>query len=198
MSVTTHYKYNNRIITIVSTEATKDENGELVIRTLTEVRPVPANLPVVSIPSVWTEPISKLPTSVTTTTSSDPSFITLNVDNSAATPTAPSDSPSLPESDGATESVALPLGASCPVPEPYKLGTTPTRKERGVMGLVRGLYTVLFTILGMIGAGAAYLRDNLDKLFQLDWKVYAVVGIGAVLSGILYALKKYWKPDGLL
>lgn len=114
------------------------------------------------------------------------------VDITAATPSSIVEQP--------PEAIAPPLGAAepCATAQPYKLGAAPTRKEKGVMSLVRGAYTAMFTLLGMVGAGTAYLRDNLDKLFQLDWKVYAVVGIGAVLSGIMYATKKYYKPDGLL
>ena len=144
------------------------------IPALSEAVPVvlPANVPVADTVLV---------------TAADTSVATV----SDATTAAPSSTPDQP-----LEVVAQPLGAA-----EMTMGVaapTATRKERAVPAFIRGLYTTLFTLLGMLGAGVTYLKDNLDKLFQLDWKVYAVVAIGAVLSGIMYALKKYYKPDGLL
>jgi hypothetical protein len=64
--------------------------------------------------------------------------------------------------------------------------------------IIRGMYTTLFTLLGMLGAAFAYLKDNLDQLTDIKWQTIAIVMGGAVLAGLGYGLKKYWKPDGLL
>jgi len=69
---------------------------------------------------------------------------------------------------------------------------------RALPAFIRGVYTVIFSLLGMAGAGFAYLRDNLDKLTDIKWQTVAIFVGGALLAGIAYGLKKYWKPDGLL
>jgi len=62
--------------------------------------------------------------------------------------------------------------------------------------LIRGLYTVLFSLLGMAGAAFAYLKDNLGSITDLDWQTIAIIVGGALLAGLGYGLKKYYKPDG--
>jgi len=93
--------------------------------------------------------------------------------------------------------VATPLGEA-PATQTYRMAAPPTRAERGKMGLIRGMYTFLFSLLGMVGAGAAALKDNLAQLTDLKWTTLIIVIGGALLAGIGYALKKYYKPDGLL
>ena len=59
-------------------------------------------------------------------------------------------------------------------------------------------YTAGFSLLGMLGAAFAYLKDNLSQLSNLSKGTIAIVVGGAVLAGLLYGLKKYWVPTGVL
>jgi hypothetical protein len=73
-----------------------------------------------------------------------------------------------------------------------------TKKKRGLQALIRGVYTVIFSLLGMTGAAFAYLQDNLNQLTDIKWQTIAIVVGGALLAGIGYGLKRFWKPEGLL
>jgi hypothetical protein len=73
-----------------------------------------------------------------------------------------------------------------------------TKKTRGLQAVIRGVYTVLFSLLGMMGAAFAYLKDNLNQLTDIKWQTVAIVVGGALLAGLGYGLKRWYKPDGLL
>lgn len=73
-----------------------------------------------------------------------------------------------------------------------------TKKRRGLQAVIRGAYTVIFSLLGMLAAGAAALRDNLSQLTDLKLTTILIVVGGAVLAGVAYGLKRWLKPDGLL
>ena len=100
-----------------------------------------------------------------------------------------------PEEEPTQETTETPAMAQ-PLQKTLLTTASPTRKERVVPAFIRGFYTVMFSLLGMFSAAVAYLQDNLDKLLQLDWKIYLVVGVGALLSGVAYGLKRFYKPEG--
>jgi hypothetical protein len=106
--------------------------------------------------------------------------------------------PALPDpanavSESTDSLVAQPLGEMV-------LSAAPpiTKKRRGLQAVIRGVYTMLFSLLGMIGAAFAYLKDNLNQLTDVKWQTVAIVVGGALLAGSLYGLKRWYKPEGLL
>jgi hypothetical protein len=77
-------------------------------------------------------------------------------------------------------------------PEPLIL-QAPAATSRGKAAFVRGLWTFLFSLLGMAGAALMYIEASLDKLPIPGW---AAVPAGAAVAAGLYATKKFVKPDG--
>jgi hypothetical protein len=47
----------------------------------------------------------------------------------------------------------------------------------------------------MAGASAKYLLDHLSDLSDINWTVVGIAVAGALLAGVLYGLKKYYRPD---
>ena len=70
--------------------------------------------------------------------------------------------------------------------EPILLAAPP--KHRGLSAFIRGAWTLIF---GVIGEAAVYVFDNLGILNLPP-------GTGVALGAVLYAVKKYAKPDGLI
>jgi hypothetical protein len=101
----------------------------------------------------------------------------------------------VPEETVPEEVIARPLGEmamGAVAPPPL------TKKRRGLQAFIRGIYTVIFSLLGMMGAAFAYLQDNLNQLTDIKWQTIVIVVGGALLAGIGYGLKRFWKPEGLL
>ena len=119
------------------------------------------------------------------------------------------DNPETPVPLGSSEAIipVTPPADSLAVPKTADTAASPvktfvsvpvTRKQRAGAGLVRGVYTAGFSLLGMVGAAFAYLKDNLSQLSTLSKGTVAVVVGGALLAGVLYGLKRYYKPNGVL
>lgn len=68
-------------------------------------------------------------------------------------------------------------------------------RSRGFAAVLRFIYTSLACLLGMIGAGAKYLLDHLNDLSDINWTVVIIAVVGSLLAGLLYGLKKYFRPD---
>ena len=62
------------------------------------------------------------------------------------------------------------------------------KKHRGLSAFIRGAWTLIF---GVAGEAAVYVLDNLGILNLPP-------GAGVALGAVLYSIKKYVRPDGLL
>lgn len=108
----------------------------------------------------------------------------------AALAEVPVAAPAAPPDIGAA---AAGLLLASPLGEPVVAAPPP--HGRGFYAILRFLYTSLACILGMIGAGAKYLLDHLNDLSDINWTVVGIALAGALLAGVLYGLKKYFRPD---
>jgi hypothetical protein len=105
--------------------------------------------------------------------------------------------PSIEGGTAAEESLVL-SQESTQIPELTAQPPALTQKRRGLQAVIRGGYTALFTLLGMSGAAFAALRDNLSQLTDLKLQTILIVVGGALLAGVAYGLKRWYKPEGLL
>ena len=64
----------------------------------------------------------------------------------------------------------------------------PPVKHRGLSAFIRGAWTLIF---GIAGEAAVYVLDNLGILNLPP-------GAGVAVGAVLYSIKKYAKPEGLL
>ena len=90
--------------------------------------------------------------------------------------------------------LADPVALPQPLAEPVLMATAPPH-GRGFYAVLRFFYTSLACILGMAGASAKYLLDHLSDLSDINWTVVGIAVAGALLAGVLYGLKKYYRPD---
>ena len=105
--------------------------------------------------------------------------------DSADAPGAAPDSPDANASESDLGAISAP-----PVPEPLSgpMQAPLTRKRRTLMGAIRAMWTFIF---GFIGEAAVYVLDQLDVLNLPP-------GTGVALGAVLYGVKRYAKPEGLL
>jgi hypothetical protein len=81
-----------------------------------------------------------------------------------------------PASDPGEAGAELTLAAAAP------------KKHRGLSAFIRGAWTLIF---GVAGEAAVYVLDNLGILNLPP-------GAGVAVGAVLYSIKKYAKPEGLL
>jgi hypothetical protein len=67
---------------------------------------------------------------------------------------------------------------------------------RAKPALIRWMYTSLFSFLGFVGTVLATFRDNLSQITEFGWWTLIVAVVASIIAGALYALKKYYKPEG--
>jgi hypothetical protein len=81
-----------------------------------------------------------------------------------------------PASDPGEAGAGMTLAAAAP------------KKHRGLSAFIRGAWTLIF---GVAGEAAVYVLDNLGILNLPP-------GAGVAVGAVLYSIKKYAKPEGLL
>ena len=102
------------------------------------------------------------------------------------------------------EAVAAPEASTEPSPTDSSPTAPALPHGRTLPAVIRGGYTIIASLLGMIGAACSYALAHLDDVKSYltdtnDWKKLAMAAgfvlVGAVIAGILYGAKKFYRPD---